>query len=267
MSPVGFLLALLLLIVSIVVLARLLSAVRLHVTVRDHERGLLYASGRFQRVLDPGGYWMLGPFSQIVVLDTRSRIATVPGQEVLTADNISVRCSVLVAFRITDARMAHEAALSLDASIYAQSQLALRAIVAAFPAEELVTQRETLSAQLSERLAPHAATLGITLETVGIKDLTFPPPLRQALQQVVEARKASQAALERARGEMATLRSLANAARMLENNPALTTLRALQSGADGRNTLVLGMGGGIIPVGSSGSSGPGEASSGAETGV
>lgn len=251
-SLLGSLFVLAVALIAITILIRTLAGFRAHVTVRDHERGLLYASGRFQRVLDPGGYWLLGLFRQIVVLDTRSRVATVPGQEVLTSDNISVRCSVLVTYRITDARLAHEAAQSLEASIYAQSQLALRAIIAAFAAEELVTQRETLSSQLSERLAPHAATLGITLESVGIKDLTFPPPLRQALQQVVEARKAAQAALERARGEIATLRSLANAARMLENNPALATLRALQSGSDGRNTLVLGVGGGIVPVASGG---------------
>jgi regulator of protease activity HflC (stomatin/prohibitin superfamily) len=192
---------------------------------------------------------MLMPFRRVEVLDLRSRMVTVPGQEILTADNVSVRASVLVGFRITDPRAAFETAQSLEASLYAQTQLALRAAVAALAVEDLVAQRESLSAQLLEQITPQAALLGIVLETVGVKDLTFPPPLRQALQQVVEARKAAQASLERARGEMATLRSLANASRMLENNPALTTLRALQSGADGRNTIVLGMNTGVIPLG------------------
>lgn len=254
-SFVGFLFTLGLLLLSLFLLARLLSGIRLHVSIRDHERGLLYASGRFQRMLDPGGHWNWLPFRRVEVLDLRSRVVTVPGQEVLTADNVSVRGSVLITFRIADARVAFESVQALDASLYAQAQLALRAVVAGLPVEDLVAQRESLSAQLMEHLRPHAAAMGLTLESVGVKDLTFPPPLRQALQQVVEARKGAQASLERARGEMATLRSLANAARMLEKNPALATLRALQGAGDGRHTVVLGMGSGIVPLGGPG--GPG----------
>jgi regulator of protease activity HflC (stomatin/prohibitin superfamily) len=245
---VGSLVTLGLVILALYILTRLVASIKTHVSIRDHERGLLYASGRFVRVLEPGAHWTLMPFRRVEVLDLRSKVVTVPGQEVLTADNVSVRASVLVGYRIADPRAAFETAQSLDASLYAHAQLALRAIVAALPVEELVAQREALSAQLVERITPQAALLGITLETVGVKDLTFPPPLRQALHQVVEARKAAQASLERARGEMATLRSLANAARMLESNPALMTLRALQGGADGRNTVVLGMGAGVIPL-------------------
>jgi len=262
-SFVGFAVTVGLVIFFMFLVSRLASKVR--VSIQDHQRGLLYASGRFVRVLEPGGHWMLEPFRRVEVLDIRSRVVTVPGQEVLTADNVSVRASVLVTFRISDTRAAYETTQSLEASLYAQAQMALRAIIAALPVEELVAQRETISAQLAERVTPGAAQLGVTLETVGIKDLTFPPPLRQALQQVVEARKAAEAALERARGETATLRSLANAARMLENNPALATLRALQGSADGRNTVVLGMQAGVLPIGTPG--GPGRAEGGSKGGA
>lgn len=264
-SFVGFAVTVGLVLFVLFLLGRIISNARLHVSIQDHQRGLLYASGRFVRVLEPGGHWMFGPFRRVEVLDLRSRVVTVPGQEVLTADNVSVRASVLVTFRITDPRAAFETAQSLEASLYAQAQMALRAIVAALPMEELVAQREAIAAQLTERITPGATPLGVTLETVGVKDLTFPPPLRQALQQVVEARKAAEASLERARGETATLRSLANAARMLENNPALATLRALQSAADGRNTVVLGMPAGVLPLGTPG--GPGRAEGGARGGA
>src|SRR5262249_49840912 len=80
--------------------------------------------------------------------------------------------------------------------------------------------------------------------------------LRQVFHQVVEARKASQGSLERARGEMATLRSLANAARMLENNPALLALKTLQTASDGKHTLVLGASGSVLTLPTAGPSGP-----------
>ena len=80
----------------------------------------------------------------------------------------------------------------------------------------------------------------------------FPGPVRQMFSQVVEARKAAQASLEKARGESATLRHLANAARMLENNPALVTLKTLQTVSEGKHTLVMGIPQTIIPVSQSG---------------
>ena len=75
----------------------------------------------------------------------------------------------------------------------------------------------------------------------GVRDVTFPAPLKQLFAQVVEARQAAQAALERARGETAVLRHLANTARLLEGNPALVTLRTLDAAASARGTIVLGV--------------------------
>ena len=84
-------------------------------------------------------------------------------------------------------------------------------------------------------------------KTVGIKDLTFPTPIKEAFTRVIEAKKAAQAAMERARGETAALRHLANTARALESNPGLATLRTLQALDNGRNTLVLGNPGMLFP--------------------
>jgi len=86
------------------------------------------------------------------------------------------------------------------------------------------------------------------LETVGIKDVTFPTPIKQVFAQVVEARKAAQATVERARGETAVLRHLANAARMLESNPALVTMKTLQAMGNGKNTIVLGAPATLLPL-------------------
>ena len=77
----------------------------------------------------------------------------------------------------------------------------------------------------------------------------FPGEMKKAFAQVVKAQKEGQAVLEKARGETAALRSLANAARMIDDNPNLLQLRALQAFADsGGNTLVLGLPNGSIPL-------------------
>ena len=94
-----------------------------------------------------------------------------------------------------------------------------------------------------------SAELGLKLKVADVKDIMFPGEMKKAFAQVVKAQKEGQAALERARGETAALRNLANAAKMIEDNPNLLQLRALQSLADsGGNTLVLGLPGNSVPL-------------------
>lgn len=236
-------------------LVRMVSGLLRRATVHDYEVGLLYVSGKLQRTLPPGGYWLWRRFSRVQVVDLRERVVTVPAQEVLSSDNVSVKASLLLRFKVARPEIAVNAAVSFEEALYADAQLALREIVGVLPVEDLVAQRDQLATTLDGRLRPKAEALGLALASAGVKDLIFPPLLRQAFHQVVEAKKASQASLERARGEVATLRSLANAARMLEANPALLALKTLQTVAEGKHTLVLGGTGLILPIPTPGPSG------------
>lgn len=233
------------------------------VTVREHQRGLLFRSGRIARVLEPGRYPLWGRNVAVELMDMRSRVLVISGQEVLTADSVSVRASMLVRYRIVDPQRAFTTAEDYERALHAESQMLLRRLIGAVEMEQLMEQREPIAVQLGEGLSAPAAAVGLAIESAGLRDLTFPPALRQALQQVVEARKAAQATLERARGEMATLRSLANAARVLAANPGVATLRAIQGGEHGRHTLVLNLGGAqggatTTPVPEDGTEGPAE---------
>ena len=117
--------------------------------------------------------------------------------------------------------------------------------------EEASPPRQSATQQtLREDLTPAAAELGVTLHSAEVKDVMFPGDLKRIFAEVVRAQKEGQAALERARGETAALRNLANAAKMLEDNPALFNLRVLQSvsgGAQG-STVVVGVPQGVVPV-------------------
>lgn len=103
---------------------------------------------------------------------------------------------------------------------------------------------------------PRAEELGLDLRSVDLRDLTFPGDLKRTFAQVVAARHEGLAALERARGETAALRNLANAARMMEGNPALLHLRLIQQlGSAGGNTIVLGLPASTTPLPVRGDSG------------
>jgi regulator of protease activity HflC (stomatin/prohibitin superfamily) len=211
------------------------------VTVYEWERGLLYRSGRFERVLEAGRHRLLKRTTWVRKLDVRETTETVPGQEVLTADGVTVRLSMAATYAIVDPLRAVTAADDYRGALYLALQLALRDVVATLPIDELVEKRSDLGARLLELTAERAHALGLELTQVELKDLMLTGELRRMMAQVVAARKEGQAALEKARGETAALRNLANAARLMEGNPALMQLRLLQqlAGSSG-NTVVLG---------------------------
>ena len=123
--------------------------------------------------------------------------------------------------------------------------------------EALLNQKLEIGAQLLARVKVGAEKLGVDVLAVEVKDVVFPPDLKRAFAEVLKAKHEGQAALERARGETAALRNLANAARVLEDNPALMNLRLMQSlstSQNAGNTLVLGMPGGFVPLKNGGTS-------------
>jgi regulator of protease activity HflC (stomatin/prohibitin superfamily) len=115
------------------------------------------------------------------------------------------------------------------AHLYSATQTAVRTVVAGVTIEALLTQRVAIGAQLRELIAPQAEGVGVQIHAVDVRDVMLPGELRKAFSESLKARQEGQAALERARGESAALRNLANAARLIEGQPALATLRFLQT--------------------------------------
>jgi regulator of protease activity HflC (stomatin/prohibitin superfamily) len=213
--------------------------------------GLLYHKGKFVGVLGAGRHIRWGRYFSLGAQDLRKGALVVSGQEVLTADNVGLKISLLVNYQVADpAKAAHESQ-NWQSDLYNGAQLALRAVVSGVAVEALLNQRLELGAQLLARVQQDSAKIGINLLAVEVKDVMFPAELKRAFAEVLKAKQEGQAALERARGESASLRNLANAARVLEGNPALMNLRLRQSlsaAQSAGNTLVLGMPGGFVPL-------------------
>jgi regulator of protease activity HflC (stomatin/prohibitin superfamily) len=228
----------LILLLALALLGSLLAGRR--ITVFEHERGLLYRNGIYQRTLGPGSYWVNRISQVIQKVDVRARPVTIVGQEVLSADNVSIKVSLAVLFRIADPYLAVVGSTSFQEQVYLQLQVHLRDLISAVPIEELLEKRKDIGGQLLEVSKEEAARLGIELLSVGVRDIMFPGDLKNIFAQVVNARHEGLAALERARGESAALRSLANTAKLLENNPALYQLRLLQAlGSSSGNSILL----------------------------
>ncbi|HWA01350.1 MAG TPA: slipin family protein [Caulobacterales bacterium] len=232
------------------------------VTVYEHEAGLKYQSGKLVEVLGAGRYATWPAPTEITRLDLREFSATIAGQEILTSDQLSVRVSIIVGYRIADPRAYVLGSSSPIAQLHQAAQTLLRDAVSKRTLDEILTDRDSIVAGMSEALAKDAAALGLRIGAVKLLDLTLAGSAKQAYADLWRAQKEGLAALERARGEHAALRSLANAARMLKNNPELMNLRLLQalSGAPGKSapTIVLGGGAGLLPVSPGGGEEAGE---------
>jgi regulator of protease activity HflC (stomatin/prohibitin superfamily) len=213
--------------------------------------GLLYRHGRFVAQLGVGRNIRWGRGFTLTHQDLRKAILPITGQEVLTADNVSLKASLSVSYQVVDPVKALHEAQNWAADLHNQVQLALRAVVGELAVGTLVTQRPSVAAKLLVLVQLKAAKLGVQVHAVELKDLMYPAELKRAFAESLKARQEGQAALERARGESAALRNLANAARVLEGNPELLNLRLLQSitaAQSAGNTLVLGMPAGFVPM-------------------
>ncbi len=208
--------------------------------IYEYERGLLYQNGKYRRTLDPGVYFINTNFHKVVRVDIRRQSVTLPGQEILTADNISIRISLAATYQVSDPYRVYNASSNYQEELYLAVQSTLRDLVSAVPVAELLEKRKTLGETLLEAGKTVAQELGVELLAVKIKDIMFPGELKNIFAQVVNARQEGLAALERARGETAALRSLANGAKLLEEHPHLYQLRLPQAlSASPNSTIIL----------------------------
>jgi regulator of protease activity HflC (stomatin/prohibitin superfamily) len=213
------------------------------VTVYEFQRGLKYVRGRFRGVLEPGRYTVLRSTTTVRLVDVRPTIVAVAGQEVLSADGVALKVSLAARYRVADPALAVNGVENHVGALYTELQLALRAVISGGAIDDLLDRRVELGARVRELTAPRVLAFGIELQDAEVKDLTLPGELKKIFTQVVKARQEGLAALEKARGETAALRNLANAAQMIERNPHLMQLRLLQVlGQQSGNTVVLGIG-------------------------
>lgn len=236
---------------SSVVAAAIAKEFRHAFLVPEGYAGLLYNKGKFVEVLPAGRHIRWGRHYTLDAQDLRKASLLVAGQDVLTADNVGLKLSLLVTYQVTDPVKAAHDTQNWQGDLYNAAQLALRGIVGGVAVEALLNQRLETGAQLLARVQPEAAKIGVNVLAVEVKDVMFPAELKRAFADVLKAKQEGQAALERARGESAALRNLANAARVLEGNPALMNLRLMQSlsaAQSAGSTLVLGVPGGFVPL-------------------
>lgn len=217
--------------------------------IYDHQKGLLYRDGAFVRLVGAGRYRIDKERTEIEVYDMRESMLSIPVQDVLTADKVNVKISLAGLYSIADPQALKSAADHYLGRLYTDAQLALRDLVATLTVDELLNRRTELDDRLLEAVRNKAADMGLTLLRLAVRDIVLPANLKRAYAGIVEAQKEAQRQLEKARGEQAVLRSLANSSKMYDSNPSLLQARIVQALADGKNTIVFNGDGKTITTG------------------
>lgn len=197
-------------------------------TLFPWERGVLFDRGVLVGELEPGRH-RLPRRSFVQRVDIRPRTMTPAAQDVPTSDGVLVRVTVVVRWAVSSATTFVTASAAPDAELYTAVQLALRSSVLPRAHSAVDPEREAIAAEVLAAVGARATELGTEVLDVAVRDVVMPGELRRAALAELVAASEGRAALERARGETAALRSLLNAARLAEEHPALLELRALQT--------------------------------------
>jgi regulator of protease activity HflC (stomatin/prohibitin superfamily) len=176
-----------------------------NIIIKDTHRGLLYRDGVLIQTLAAGRFriprrlFVWQPLTEVVLVDMRERDLTIKGQEILTADKVALRVSIIVQFRVVDPRAALHQVENYEDRLYSDVQLAARRSLASMSLEEILTNRNRLSEDILRDVKEAAAGYGVAILRADVKDLVFPGNLQEIMNRVLTAERLSQAQLVEAR--------------------------------------------------------------------
>jgi regulator of protease activity HflC (stomatin/prohibitin superfamily) len=178
------------------------------IIIKDTHRGLWYEDGVLKRVVGAGRYEIpleiglfgrRGPKVEVVLVDVRERDLTIKGQEILTADKVAIRVTIIVQFRVIDPKAAVHEVENYSDRLYSDVQLAARRSLASMNLEQILTERNQLSEDILRDVKEIAARYGVNIVRADVKDLIFPGNLQEIMNKVLTAERLAEAQLVDAR--------------------------------------------------------------------
>ncbi len=209
-----------------VLVALIYSAIKI---LREYERGVIFLLGRFWKVKGPGLIIVIPGIQKMVRVDLRTIVMDVPSQDVISRDNVSVKVSAVIYFRIMDPE---KAIIQVENRVEATSQLAqttLRSVLGQHELDDMLAEREKLNADIQEILDHTTESWGIKVTNVEIKHIDLDESMIRAIAAQAEAERARRAKVIHAEGEFQASQKLAEAAGVLGSQPQALQLRYLQT--------------------------------------
>ena len=226
--------------VVIVLVVYLISCINV---LNEYERGVIFRLGRaLGQIKGPGLIFVFKPIDRLVRVPLRIETMDVPPQDVVTRDNVTVKVNAVVFFRVMEPR---KAILEVANYLYATAQLAqttLRSVLGEVELDDLLSQREKINVRLQSVLDLDTDPWGVKVSKVEVKAVDLPEQMIRAIARQAEAERERRAKIIHAQGEYEAATQLAQAAELIQKQPAALQLRYLQTlidiGAE-KNTTVI----------------------------
>ncbi|MEN6449379.1 MAG: slipin family protein [Thermoguttaceae bacterium] len=198
--------------------------------VEQGQVGVLFKDGDYVETLPPGKYafWKNVAKVSLVPVELRETMLDIGGQEIMTADKVTLRLNAVATYRVADAYKALSTADNACQALYREAQLALRAVIGSRELDQFLADKELVAKELETTLRQRVISLGLEVISLGIRDVILPGEMKDLMNKVTEAKKAAEANLIARREETAAMRSQVNTAKLLEGNPTLMRLRELE---------------------------------------
>lgn len=210
--------------------------------INEYERGIKFTFGKFSEIMQPGWRLVIPIFQSFKKVDIRTKAVDVPEQEAITKDNVSIKINAVIYYKIFDAS---KAILAVENYYYAVGQLAqttMRNIVGSVSLDELLIEREKISAEICKVIDEATDPWGVKVENVELKDVALPEEMKRVIAKVAEAEREKQAVITKAIGEVEASENLAKAARTMSECAGALHLRTLSTindiSSDQSNTVV-----------------------------
>jgi regulator of protease activity HflC (stomatin/prohibitin superfamily) len=235
-------LSLVLLPVYFLLLVLIVSSVKI---LREYERAVVFRLGRFQAVRGPGLILILPFVQQVVRVDLRTVVMEVPGQDVISRDNVSLKVDAILYFRVVDAQ---KAIIQVENFLNATNMLAqttLRSVLGEHELDEVLAKRTEINAAVQNTLDSQTESWGIKVISVEIREVTLTENMIRSIAKQAEAERDRRAKVIHAEAEFQAAQTLLDAARILAEDPAAMQLRYLQTltevGGEQNSTIVFPM--------------------------
>lgn len=196
---------------------------------REYERGVIFTLGRFSSVKGPGLTIVVPLLQQIVRVDLRTVVMGVPPQDIISRDNVSVKVSAVVYFRVINPERAVIQVEDYQAAVSQLAQTTLRSVCGQHELDEMLAERTKLNSNIQTILDEHTDAWGIKISMVEIKQIDLNESMVRAIAQQAEAERGRRAKVIHADGELQAAQKLQEAAHILGKEPQALQLRYLQT--------------------------------------
>ncbi|MBN2515321.1 MAG: slipin family protein [Deltaproteobacteria bacterium] len=212
--------------VVVLIIMFLAAAIRI---LNEYERGVIFRLGRVIDTKGPGLIILIPIVDRMVKVDMRIITMDVPPQDVITRDNVSIKVNAVIYFKVMEA---NQAVIEVENFLYATSQLAqttLRSVCGQVELDEILAEREKINARLQEILDRSTDPWGIKVSTVEVKHIDLPQEMQRAMAKQAEAERERRAKVINAEGEFQAAQKLADAGKVIADQPIALQLRYLQT--------------------------------------